>query len=363
MVKYMADVLSLLGTGAIMDAGDFYFRSLVDNKVALYLNYANKCSINFKGGSEYAKESGENSIEFSKPSEFTLELNVDLLNLNLLSFIQSSIISEGLKDFTKREVTTLTSDGQVIDIKGTPKADKVEVYTLRGDGTTHIKELTDCTYVSGTHKLTVTSGKVGDIICVYYFEEKNCKSFTVKATPDHKVYYRIDGLIRRKSKEDGADTFINLVANKVSFENTLSMDFDAEKPSSFKISLSGLKDIEGNLAQFREIVTLDGDVPVGTTPISNLIGIAGNTQATLGFSAVSDSTSTKIQYSTDSGATWTDVLIGGSTNVRIASAIIASTTQVTVLGLTNATTYQFRVNVLDGQFAGISNVVSVTPTA
>lgn len=359
----MADVLSLLGTGAIMDAGDFYVRSLVDNKVALYLNYANKCSIKFEGGSESAKAKGEDVVEFSKAGKFSMELDVDLLNLNLLSFIESSAISEGIKDFTKREVITLTSDGQVVDVKGTPKAGKIEVYTLRPDRTTHIKELADCTYVSGTHKLTVTSGKVGDIICIYYFEEKNCKSFTIKATPENKVYYQIDGLIRRKSIEDGSESFLNLVANKVSFENSLSMDFDSEKPSSFKITLKGLKDINGDLAEFREIVTLDGDVPVGTTPISNLIGIAGNTQATLGFTAPVGATSTTIQYSTDNGSTWNDVAVGGSTGIRIASAIIASTTQVTVLGLTNSQAYKMHVVVVGGQYAGTSNEITVTPTA
>jgi hypothetical protein len=353
----MADVLSLLGTGAIMDAGDFYFRSLVDNKIALYINYANKCSINFKGGSEYAKEKGENSVEFSKPSEFTLELDVDLLNLNLLSFIQSSSISEGVKDFTKREVTTLTSNGQVIDIKGTPKADKVEVYTLRPDGTTHIKELVDCTYVSSTHKLTVTSGKIGDIICVYYFEEKNCKSFTVKATPEHKVYYQIDGLIRRKSKEDGADTFLNLVANKVSFENTLSMDFDAEKPSSFKITLSGLKDMLGDLAQFREIITLDDVVATGFKSVSNLIAVGDdvNDKATLGFSAPTGATTIKLQYSTDAGVTWTDVATSGSVGVRIASALTDASTSAIVSGLT-ANTYEFKLVLSSGTYTEDSNI-------
>lgn len=67
------------------------------------------------------------------------------------------------------------------------------------------------------------------------------------------------------------------------------------------------------------------------------------------FTAPTDATSIVVQQSTD-GITWTD-----STTREIITAI---SNKATVINLDNTLLYQFRVVVENGEYAGISNVVT-----
>ena len=236
-----------------MDAGDFFIRNASTKKTNLYINYANKFSIEEKSSAEYAKAKGKNAISFAKPSTMTLKLDVEIWDLNLLAFMQSTTVKTGDESFGQRKVFDITTDDQEIDLTGaTPIGDKVEVYVLAKDGVTTVKELSTVTYDSSTKKVTCTGAKTNDKVVVYYLESKSSDYIEIKATPDEETFYEIEGTIRQKTKADGTTKLLNLLAKKVSISPEMSISFDTEKPSGFSISIDVLEDEGGDLAKFRQ---------------------------------------------------------------------------------------------------------------
>jgi hypothetical protein len=89
-----------------------------------------------------------------------------------------------------------------------------------------------------------------------------------------------------------------------------------------------------------------------TDPIADFANSAvAATTATFTWTAAENAASLKIQVSTDGGTTWADA-------THTAIAVDATTKQVTAL--TTATTYKFRLVVVDGANNGNSNVITVT---
>lgn len=89
-------------------------------------------------------------------------------------------------------------------------------------------------------------------------------------------------------------------------------------------------------------------------PLKTLTATAGNGQVTLNFPALTGATSIVVEQSTD-GKTFTPV--------SPVEKLDASSTSATITGLTNGTTYYFRLNVDSGFYTGVSNEVNIKPTA
>lgn len=94
---------------------------------------------------------------------------------------------------------------------------------------------------------------------------------------------------------------------------------------------------------------------VETSPsesLTTLSAVAGNGKVTLKFPALTGASSIVVEQSTD-GSTFAPV--------NPLEKIDAASTSATVTGLTNGTTYYFRLKVESGQYAGLSNVVTAKP--
>ncbi|NBD23758.1 S-layer homology domain-containing protein [Paenibacillus glycinis] len=87
-------------------------------------------------------------------------------------------------------------------------------------------------------------------------------------------------------------------------------------------------------------------------PLADVAATAGNTEAVLTFSAPTGATAVVVEQSTDGGATW---------NAATTDALNADSTGATITGLTNGTTYRFRVSVTGGAHEGLSNVADALP--
>ncbi|MGG4340557.1 S-layer homology domain-containing protein [Paenibacillus lautus] len=87
--------------------------------------------------------------------------------------------------------------------------------------------------------------------------------------------------------------------------------------------------------------------------LTTLSAVAGNGQVTLNFPVLTGATSIVVEQSSD-GTTFTPV--------SPLETLDAASTSATVTGLTNGETYHFRLNVKSGQYAGLSNVVQVSPS-
>lgn len=234
---------------AIKDAGRLTFTSLKTGLPALYLPQANSCSVEFTSDSVSAKAQGEDSVEFPLPSEGTMKISVDLINFDLLSLIMGSTLLQENVDCFVRQVEDITTPDEQVTLNDIPKGGEISVFTIRPDGSTHIKQLTEATCNEST--VTCTGAVKGDTVAIYYTVEKQGKSFEITGTPENKEFYRVDGVFRMKSSETGADSFIYIDFKKVSVQNTISIEFDATTPSSFDINLKLLSDGNNRMAKWK----------------------------------------------------------------------------------------------------------------
>ncbi|REK74214.1 S-layer homology domain-containing protein [Paenibacillus paeoniae] len=88
--------------------------------------------------------------------------------------------------------------------------------------------------------------------------------------------------------------------------------------------------------------------------LTTLKAVAGNKQVTLKFPVLTGATNIVVEQSED-GETFTPATTTGTLDDTSTSA--------TVTGLTNGVTYHIRLSVESGQFAGVSNVVTVKPSS
>ena len=244
-------ILSPQALGAIKDAGDITFYDLSTNEPALHINYANTFQISLSSDFEVALAKGEERVVFPKPTTGEATIGVQLISPDLFSLIMGSKMLSGLTDYFKREIFEITENDQVVTLKGTPKNNDVAVYKVRKDLATHLDKIDTAT---ATKTSLATTGTVkNDIIAVYYVEEKEGRSFTVKATPEEARSYLLNCLVRIKSSEDGTDSFLELDLSKVTIQNSIDLEFSAETPSSFEIRLKLQSDASGVMLKCKEV--------------------------------------------------------------------------------------------------------------
>lgn len=243
-------VLTPQSLGAIKDAGDITLYDLSTGEPALHINYANTFSINLSSDFQAALAKGEERVVFPMPTTGEATIGVQMMSPDLFAFIMSSKMLQGLTDYFKREVFEITSNDEVVTLKGTPK-NGVSVYKVRKDLATHLGRLETATNLGSS--VTATGSVAGDIIAVYYVEEKEGRSFSIKATPEEARSYMLNGLVRVKSVEDGTDSFLELDLKKVTIQNSIDLEFNAETPSSFEIRLKLQSDPSGTMIVGKEV--------------------------------------------------------------------------------------------------------------
>jgi hypothetical protein len=93
-------------------------------------------------------------------------------------------------------------------------------------------------------------------------------------------------------------------------------------------------------------------------PISNLTATSTTAgKIDLTFSAPSGMTNVEVEYKLSTDSNWSECNIGGTTGVRIATSVLETDTSKTILGLSSGT-YDVKLSVEDGLYAGTSNVVT-----
>ncbi|MCG1024852.1 cell wall-binding repeat-containing protein [Dehalobacter sp.] len=104
----------------------------------------------------------------------------------------------------------------------------------------------------------------------------------------------------------------------------------------------------------RWLIEGKNNAAINNIPIVDLTGIAGNSQVTLYFSPPAGASSVVVQQlpQDEAATTWVNSPV---------TTLTPSSNSATVTGLTNGTTYLFKLVVTGGGRAGESNVVSLTP--
>ena len=240
---------------SIQDSGDVYITNNTTGKVRLFIPYANTATYTLKGDKASSLAKGKNVVDFQQPSTLDIEYGVDLINLDIMSFISGSEVGEATKQFIKREVFDITSTNKdSVTITGTPAGDKIQAFTILKDyGGTHIKEISN-TSASGKTVAFSSALTEGDRVAIYYYEEELCHSITIKGTPDESPNYKIDAIVAMKSSADtGEKRYLNLVIPKATVTQDITLSFDAKKPNNFSIKLSASENSKGELIDMREV--------------------------------------------------------------------------------------------------------------
>lgn len=226
------------GIMGIKDCGDLTLYNRATNKPALYINYANSFEISFSSSPVYANKKGKKSIVWDGEMEGTAKLSTQLTSTELFGVIFGSQLISGSQDIYKREVFTVKTADEAVDIKETPKANTVVAFVLDGDGATHEKELTVSV---ATKKVTLTGAKVGERVAVFYITEKTGQTFKIKGTKDS-VDYKLVCVAFGKGYETGGQIPMQIVLPKVAPQSNATISLSSESPSSFDITFDILID-------------------------------------------------------------------------------------------------------------------------
>ena len=151
-------------------------------ELAVDLDYANSLELDLKeDGIQYAMRDGsKKAIKFDGEVVGTLKIGVDMVNSDLLAFINRSKLLKGLRDIFKNETVKVTEDDQVCTFENEVKG-ILGVYKVKKDGT-KISKLSDASCAG--KNVTLTGAKAGDIVKVYYTSEKEVTTFKIKGTKE-----------------------------------------------------------------------------------------------------------------------------------------------------------------------------------
>lgn len=247
----MADSITQALAG-VKDAGAFTFTDLATGKPVLHINYANTFNLNLSSEFVSAKANGVDRVKFEQAKTGTGEIGVELMNFDLFALILSSPILTEEVDYFKREQFTVKEADEVVELKEAPKNNQISVYKIRKDGSTHISQLATASCTG--KNATLTGAVEGDEVSIYYLTAKQGRHSVVKGTSENTKYYRVNGLVRMKSSEDGVDSFMEIELAKVAIQSSLDIEFNAETPSSFTIQLELMTDGKDNMIDLKEVV-------------------------------------------------------------------------------------------------------------
>jgi hypothetical protein len=210
-------------------------------KIFAYADYATVTTNEWTSEQVYARSKSTNAIRWDYNKQSTLAVDMEIFDLRWIAMLAGTDLASKTKDILKREPLTLGTD-ETATIAGTPKTGTLSVFKLEADGITNGDELTITNgYTISENKITVTNGKEGDRIVVYYLTEvKDATSFTIEANkfPSNFEIYA-DTMIRNT---DGEDEFVQIHYFNVKPQSAFTITMDANGITTLSVTFDVLKD-------------------------------------------------------------------------------------------------------------------------
>ena len=216
-------------------------------KIFAYADYATVTTNEWTSEQIFARSKSVNAIRWDYNKQSTLAVDMEVFDLRWIAMLGGTDLATEAKDILKREVLTLGTN-KTAELVGTPKTGTLSVFNLEEDGVTNGTELVSGTgyTIGGTGEtsaktITVTGGKEGDKIVVYYMTTvANTTSFTIEANkfPDNFEIYA-DTMIR---KTDGADEFVQIHYLNVKPQSAFTITMDANGITTLSVTFDILKD-------------------------------------------------------------------------------------------------------------------------
>jgi hypothetical protein len=358
----------------ILNASQVKLRSRTDNKLLLKIPQANKCTFEYKTTDKSAKEQGIEKLFWSTTPVATYKMETETISFAQLA---EALGSEGLvlntenESYYKEEVFSVTTDGTlVLTLKSEPMTGTpINFHKLSLGGEL---DLPLVGVVDGTDKkkFTITNSelKIGDKVEVNYTEVLSAgQVYTFKVYGNRQVDAKeLQATVLRKNVATNKIELMDMIIPNVVVQSGVTLSFDAENPSKFEITFKVLGDPfnvdpDGN-PLFCEFKAKN---PNATAPISTISDLSASSlvagQSSLTFTAPTGATSVDVMYKLSTDATYSTCATSGTTGVYLnGGAVTATSTSALVKGLTSGSSYNFKVVVTGGTFAGTSNVSTVT---
>lgn len=210
-------------------------------KVFLYSDYATVSTNEWTSEQVYAKSKSVNAIRWDYGRASTLKIDMEIFDLKWIAMPFGTDFVSGSKDILKREVLTL-NESKKASIAGTAVTGSLSVYKLDDDGLTNLDELTLTDgYTISDKEITVTSGKSGDQIAVFYLESKTeVRTLTINADK-YPENFEIYGDTEIKGTDDSVQ-FVQIHYLNVKPKSQFTLTLDASNVATISAEFDILKD-------------------------------------------------------------------------------------------------------------------------
>lgn len=248
---------------AIKDAANILMVNKADGKVFLYSEDANSFDLKFSADEVHAKAKGNKCIGFDGEVTAELKMEFEVIQFKHLAIMASSDVEtpEKYKAGLFKKVTL--DESKKATIKGVKpvegsvsafKLDPIDGQTILGKELT-VKKGDDS---SGGYVLDLSadeSVKQGDLVLVYYMEEKAKINLIKFSTKSKSPNFKIEADVAYKAY-DGKMMALHMTIHNAKAKKNAELSLSTDNPSKFPMELDIFPDINGD---YIDLVFLDDE--------------------------------------------------------------------------------------------------------
>lgn len=237
----------------IKDASDILFKEIETKEPVLFIDYANKVSVNVEASTVYAKAKGSNRISWKGETTGTLTVETQLVDTKLLALMLGSEMATSQKNVSIKEKVKVSET--TLTLNDSPIENSVSIMFADGEREfLSIGESADENTVQVSGKtITFHSSHVGRTFYVFGLkQEAQAKSFKVNVNNSSKAY-EVTMYTEITMDTDNSKKFAQLELFKVRPKESTSFEFNSEDASSFSLEFDILQDSTGDLLEMIEL--------------------------------------------------------------------------------------------------------------
>lgn len=216
----------------------------------VYTDYANVSTNEWSSERVYANSKGARAIAWDYDRQGTLQVEMEVFDLQWLAIAAGSEIKQGEAQVAKREVVRVGTDKKVT-LSGSPVEGSVAVVPVGADEVEHIGDPLVSVVVDGTTVTEIGAGQFtangseitfasdaieGTPYAVYYLvQESDAKTFTISADKFPKSFKIVaDAMIREK--ETGKDEFVQITYPNARPQSNFTITMSATEPTNLQVT-------------------------------------------------------------------------------------------------------------------------------
>ncbi|MFI8671831.1 hypothetical protein [Bacillus paranthracis] len=245
----------------IKDCANLTLFDKATGEPAIFSDYANVSTNEWKSSRVYANSKGTRSIAWDHNREGTLTVEMEVFDLKWLALLAGSEIKEGEANIAKREVVHIGATKKAT-LTGTPVAGSVQIVKVGADEIEHIgAPLTEVPSAPTAKQFSITGGEVtfatdavaGETYAIYYLVlDTKVKSFDISSDKFPKAFEVVaDALIREK--ETATDEFVQIKFPIARPQSNFTVTMDTANPTKLNVTFDLFPDKNNVMATYNVI--------------------------------------------------------------------------------------------------------------